>query len=51
MSNPIDPDDPNQKNTDLKISLFWILLPVGLVFVGIIGMTLYHLQHQDYLRP
>ncbi|MEC4682587.1 MAG: hypothetical protein VST70_02780 [Nitrospirota bacterium] len=51
MSDLFDPEDPNQRNSDIKIPLFWILLPVALVFIGIIGMTLYHLKNLDYLRP
>lgn len=51
MPDFIDPKDPDHRPTDLKIGLFWILLPVAIIFAGIIGMTLYHLQHLDYLRP
>lgn len=50
MSDPFDPEDPNRKHDDIGVPLLWILLPVAIVFLGIIGMTLYHLRNMDFLR-
>ncbi len=47
----LDPEDPTRKNDDIGVPLPWILIPVALVFLGIIGFTLYHLLHMDFLRP
>ena len=50
MSDPFDPEDPNRKHDYIGVPLLWILLPVAIVFLGIIGMTLYHLRNMDFLR-
>jgi hypothetical protein len=52
MANPFDPEDEDRKNShdDIGIPLLWILIPVALVFIGIIGMTLYHLRNLDFLK-
>ncbi len=50
MSEEFDPDDPRNEKSDIGIPLLWILIPIFLIFAGIIGMTVYHLQHYDYLR-
>jgi len=50
MADTFDPDDPDRKHDDIGVPLWWILLPVALVFLGIIGLTLYHLRNLDFLR-
>ncbi len=50
MADPFDPEDPNRKHDDIGVPLLWIMLPVVIVFLGIIGMTLYHLRNMDFLR-
>ena len=50
MSDEFDPEDPKNGKGDIGIPLPWILIPIFLIFGGIIGMTLYHLQHYDFLR-
>lgn len=50
MPDEFDPEDPKNGKSDFGIPLLWILIPVFLIFVGIIGMTLYHLQRYDFLR-
>ncbi|MDA8059802.1 MAG: hypothetical protein ACYCXP_04435 [Leptospirillum sp.] len=43
-----DPRDPNQTNKKDR-SLFWMLLPVAVIFLLIMGTNLWHLAHQDFV--
>ncbi len=51
MSDPgdFDPIDPDARQRRKGIPLVWILLPVGLVFLAMMGTTLWHLSHGDYV--
>lgn len=46
---PFDPIDPDAPKSRRGIPLAWILLPVFLVFLAMMGSTLWHLLHNDYL--
>ena len=43
--NPLDPDSGKSAR---GIPLLWILLPIGLVFLVMMGTTLWHLSRGDY---
>ncbi len=43
-----DPRDPNQ-TTKKDRSLFWLLLPIAVIFLLIMGTNLWHLAHQDFV--
>ncbi|MHB1285196.1 MAG: hypothetical protein ACYCYP_01330 [Leptospirales bacterium] len=46
---PFDPIDPDSSGPKRGIPLIWILLPVFLVFLTMMGSTLWHLVHNDYM--
>lgn len=43
--NPLDPDSGKSAR---GVPLVWILLPIGLVFLAMMGTTLWHLSRGDY---
>ncbi|AFS52442.1 MULTISPECIES: hypothetical protein [Leptospirillum] len=51
MSDPgdYDPIDPDAQQKGKGIPLGWILLPIALVFLGMMGTTLWHLSHGDFV--
>ncbi|MHB1605283.1 MAG: hypothetical protein ACYCTV_02670 [Leptospirales bacterium] len=44
-----DPLDPDSGKSRRGIPLLWILLPIFLVFLAMMGSTLWHVLHGDYL--